>query len=465
MTITITQPELRSVMEKILPEGISPCSSGVVPPEPSDYGDSYILPVHGVKPLQKRHNDVDESLSFYELPHIYTLDGVPTTASVTALAHGYERPFVADDAINSMKRSAKQTWPRLEYVKNAKPVKECELDVVDTNDFGIIMYKNGETKASLSPGTVRNQNISSYMWMLFGTRGGDTGDVDIEWYVFDRCMTDDEIKTKWAESGRLACNKGTEAHYMAELFFNGMPTRICPEIGVLVDFVKTYLIPSQILARNTEKEIVCRDADVAGSIDLIAFDARLKVFHIIDFKRSDKLQRDLRGYGKMQRPLQHLDDCKGASYALQLSIYQYILEREYSMVFGDRILLSLHPDKPFCTSVPYLKEETEYIMKKRMQLVRARASVAIHNTRMRCAMTNAPLVDAVRTSGEMIVMEKVAILRKLSYTIDVELREEFDALVAREMAHDDYQVVLDTSKCIQWRTQVPESGIRPFTLV
>ena len=58
--------------------------------------------------------------------------------------------------------------------------------------------------------------------------------------------------------------------------------------------------------------------------------------HIVDHKRSDKLQRDLRGFGKMTGDFAHLDDCKGAGYALQTSIYQYILERDYGMTIGIR---------------------------------------------------------------------------------------------------------------------------------
>jgi len=47
----------------------------------------------------------------------------------------------------------------------------------------------------------------------------------------------------------------------------------------------------------------------------------------------------------MRAPFAHLDDCKGAAYALQTSLYQYILERDYGMTIGERVLLSLHPDR------------------------------------------------------------------------------------------------------------------------
>ena len=171
---------------------------------------------------------------------------------------------------------------------------------------------------------------------------------------------------KWRRDGMRASHMGTDRHHLAECFFNGLPYRWWePDIEVLHRFVREHMLPHGLVAFNTEKEIVCRDANVAGSIDLIVWDPRRRVHHIIDFKRSAKLRTQLRGFGKMAEPLGHLDNCKGAGYALQTSIYQYILQRDYGLVIGDRILLSLHAEEPFVTSVPYLEEETRYIMERR----------------------------------------------------------------------------------------------------
>ena len=82
-------------LDAVLPPGVVR-EAGAPPPPPVDYGDGYVLPVHSEKPLQRLHtHPLDARLRFYEKPHVYTVDGVPTSISVTALAHAYEKPFVA----------------------------------------------------------------------------------------------------------------------------------------------------------------------------------------------------------------------------------------------------------------------------------------------------------------------------------------------------------------------------------
>lgn len=284
-------------------------------------------------------------------------------------------------------------------------------------------------------------------------------DEDLEFFSFTRELSAYEITKKWKRKGMLTSHMGTEAHYQAELMFNGLPFRYWePESKVLIDFVKEFLVPKGIKTYATEKEIVCVDADVAGSIDAIVYEPATGLYHIIDYKRTDKLQKDLRGYGKMNFPFSHLDDCKGAGYGLQLSLYQYILERDYGFPIGERILLSLHPDQPFATSVPYLKAEVEYIMKKRFALVEARKKVA-SDVRFKCCLTGAPAVDAViLNEGNGVAMEKAAIVSSELYQPAEELRIEFETRVQDVLEN----VYMDKVDCISWRRRMPEKGIVPF---
>ena len=70
------------------------------------------------------------------------------------------------------------------------------------------------------------------------------------------------------------------------------------------------------------------------------------------------------------------------------------------------MLLSLHPDAPFATSVPYLKAEVEYIMLNRIARVRARREVAAEHPAFVCSLSGAPLVDAVYLDDGTTPMEK-----------------------------------------------------------
>ena len=325
---------------------------------------------------------------------------------------------------------------------------------------------DGKTISVCQPFSITSKtNVIDYLKAV-SVKGSEWDDT-VEIYTFSREMSEEEILTKWKKkNGEISRNKGTDAHYLAELFFNGLPTRDCGEMDIVCDFVTRHMVPRGLLAHNTEKEIVCRDADLAGSIDLIVYDPVNKVHHIVDHKRSEKLRSQMRGFQRMSDPFSHLDDCKGAGYALQTSIYQYILERDYGMKIGDRILLSLHPDNPFVTSVPYLKTEVEYIMKKRFDLVQTRKKVASSSPEFRCGLTMAPIVDAVRIVGGehdgLFVMEKVALVRNLRYEVDEGLRGRFEHAVSTQLPAAPQ---LRTCDCIPWKRSMPESGIRPFSMM
>ena len=438
-------------LDAILPEGLTRFSGPCEKP-PDDYGDGFVLPDHTVKPLQMLHTHPnDKDLAFYPDPHIYTWKGVPTTTSVTAMAHEYEKPFVATNAIQSMKSSGSQAWPRVEYVWDAHE----GLDSWNPAR-GALLACHGKTLAalppcSMAPGTHPEQVMSA----LRSIARGHLDEDDAEWFTYARGMSDADIQEKWRKNGNEKSHMGTERHLLAELLFNGLPFRWWEEdMRVLYEFCHEYLVPNGIVGYNTEKEIYYPPADLAGSIDLIVWDARRKLYHIIDHKRSDKLRTQMRGYGKMKAPMKHLDDCKGAGYALQTSIYQFILEMEYGMTIGDRILLSLHNEAPFATSVPYLKAEVEYIMGNRIAEVTARRA-----TGMTCAVTGAPLVNAVRLDDGRLVMEKQAILMEVPYTADQETRARFE----EEVARCKECVELDESEVVPWRELMPAEGIVPFS--
>lgn len=445
--------------DEILPPGLVR-EEGPPTKPPDDYMDGYVLPVHSEKPLQRmHHHPLDAHLVFYEKPHVYTFKGTPTSTSVTSLAHQFEKPFDGPSVVAGMRMPRRQAWPRLEYTVDAKLDSERPWQV----GLGALLHFDGNTIAAVHPhnfieGTTREQMLSILnASMLKRYREGGDPTEDAVLYTFEREKSEEEILGGWTAKADLASHKGTEGHWLAECYFNGVPTRWWePEMQIVIDFAREHLAPRGIVGYNTEKEIVCEDADVAGSIDLILYEPSKDLYHILDFKRSDKLAEQMTGYTKMKPPLNHLDDSKGAAYALQTSIYQFILERDYNMKFGDRILLSIHPDKPYFTSVPYLKEEVNYIMESRFHLVKARRAARDANPeRFTCSLTGAPLFEAVRLESGAFAMEKAALVQELPYTIDEETRAAFEEAVA---THADEPPTLDRKQCSAWRHLAPSPG-------
>ena len=220
-------------LDAILPEGLTRFSGPCEKP-PDDYGDGFVLPDHTVKPLQTLHTHPnDRDLTFYPDPHIYTWKGVPTTTSVTAMAHEYERPFVATSAIQSMKSSRSQAWPRVEYVWDARE----GLDSW-TPAQGVLLTCHGKTLAALPPCSMAPETRpEQLMSALRSISRGHLDEDEAEWFTYARGMSDADIQEKWRKNGNEKSHMGTERHLLAELFFNGLPFRWWEEdMRVLYEF-------------------------------------------------------------------------------------------------------------------------------------------------------------------------------------------------------------------------------------
>lgn len=449
-------------LDALLPPGVER-EAGPPPRPPETFEEGYVLPVHSDKPLQQLHrHSHDEVLRFYEEDHIYTYRGVPTSTSVTTLAHEHEGEFDPDAAITTMETSRSQAWPRKEYVLDPQPADAATW----ATHRGALLAANGKTIAAVQPHSFSpSTSLADVRRVLLAGRvragGADVAEADMELFTFARAETRDETKAKWKRKGMISSHEGTHAHWLCECALNGMP--VCwweREMAAFHEFARTHLLPRGIVAYNTEKEIVCPDADLAGSIDCILYEPATGLHHIVDWKRSDKLQSQLRGYSKMQPPLQHLDDCKGASYALQTSIYQSVLEREYGMKIGERILVSIHPDKPFVTAVPYLEAESRYLMESRFALVRARRAARDHDPAgFTCALTGAPLVDAVRLADGRLAMEKAALVAGEAHEPAPEIRAAFADAVAARLERVPPP---GAATCTSWRRRMPAEGLVPF---
>ena len=437
----------------VLPQGLSVHYGPATKPPEEDLfvHGGYEPPAHSVKPLLEA-NPGDGKLVFHEGPHVYLYEGVPASASVTDVAHSCEPAFKASDAIDSMRASKKQAWPRLEYVKGATKGGAWN------GALGILLRSQDLTVAALPENSFSSDtSLEQALEVLEISRIGPKDD-DEEVYFFERVLTDAEIGAEWARNGAEQSARGTEAHHQAELFFNGLSCRWwSEEMQNVTWFVRTHMEGME--SRHTEFEIYFPEADLAGSIDLILWDRKRRVFHLVDHKRSEKLPREMRGYGKMLPPLAHLDKCKAASFALQLSIYQYILERCYGMTIGDRVLLSLHPSARFATAVPYLGEEVALLMERRIALVRARRACADRDATFRCALTGAPVHDAVELEDGSIAAMKAAQVRGLSFEPHEPTRKRF-----REAVEAVVEDVAPPAKWAKggWRRQMPDRGLPPF---
>lgn len=385
---------------------------GEPPPRPEFFDHRYVLPVHGSNLLLQRLNKHprDDRIRFEEEPHVYAVDGCPAGTSVSSLAHDFEEEFDPIKGIDMMKHSKREAWPRYGYVLDSCLVDSSCIDCTK----GVLLYDTSSKKtvASLRPDTKRVSDYDKLKAYLIAAACTRCRFEDCQIYNFEREMSDDEIKAKWEANGEDARNRGTEAHLQMELWMNSLPCRTDdPETVIGLKFVEDQLTAIGAKAFRTEWEIFGEDEDVAGCIDLAVIlpDGDL---YLIDWKRSEKLPQKMKGYKKMKQPLHNLDSCSGCSYGLQLSAYQYIIEKYYGYKVKGRALVSLHPDAPFVTTVPNLYEEIKFIMETRRLRTMARKALEANPDykHLCCSVTGRLMEDAVEDEEGNLCWIKSALL-------------------------------------------------------
>lgn len=182
----------------------------------------------------------------------------------------------------------------------------------------------------------------------------------------------EELKAMWARRGEEARNKGTELHDRIERYYLGE----APDAEALADRAfrnfLAFAAEVRLTPYRSEWRIFSERARLAGTLDFLAFDG--DKYEIYDWKRSSKLVDaagrvvDTDRYGRHAfAPVEHVPDTTFHHYALQVSLYRYILETEYGIEVAAGHLGTFHPDydRPYVIDLPYMRREAEIIVNSR----------------------------------------------------------------------------------------------------
>jgi hypothetical protein len=129
-----------------------------------------------------------------------------------------------------------------------------------------------------------------------------------------------------------------------------MTSDLLEELSILKPQVHAYVEQfSEVLIRA---ELIVGDSNVAGQVDLPV------ISRIIDYKTDKKIEKSNR-WQKFKYPLNHLDQCNYNKYALQLSLYKYMLELAGIVLPESNTIVHFHKDNPSYVEyeLPYLRDE------------------------------------------------------------------------------------------------------------
>ena len=181
------------------------------------------------------------------------------------------------------------------------------------------------------------------------------------------------LKAQWEAKGKEARDLGTLMHARIESYYLGRPVEpewmTDPTFRIFAHFAHNV----RLCPLRTEWRIFHEESRLAGTLDFLALRPDRSI-EIWDWKRSTKLVdpagnaiRFSRFGEKGLHPVSHLDDVTYNHYALQVSIYRYILEEKYGLRIAGCKLGVFHPDNAsyHVLEMPYLKDDAREIIRLR----------------------------------------------------------------------------------------------------
>ncbi len=185
-------------------------------------------------------------------------------------------------------------------------------------------------------------------------------------------ITKEVVLEMWDKKGRESREQGTLMHKKIESFYLGKE----PSTDETFELFKIFANKITLKPYRTEWAVYDWEQKIAGTIDFV--DYQNGEYIIYDWKRSDKLiaknglpiKNSLYGE-KALPPIENLDDSPYYHYALQLSLYKYILEKNYGITVSKLRLGIFHPsyNKPYVLEMPYLQNEIETLFGLRSEVI------------------------------------------------------------------------------------------------
>jgi len=164
-------------------------------------------------------------------------------------------------------------------------------------------------------------------------------------------MTVDEVLAMWKESA----NHGTIVHEELEEYILNKSPLTEPKAVQGMNWLNKYKMKSNFEI-YPEVIIYSEELKISGTVDLLLHDKNSNQWIIMDWKTSKKI--DTKSYKNKRGILpasSNIEDTKFNHYALQLSLYRYLLEEYYNLKISQHLIVHLKDEQCIGLHVPYMK--------------------------------------------------------------------------------------------------------------
>ena len=175
----------------------------------------------------------------------------------------------------------------------------------------------------------------------------------------------EEKLNEWADINKKACDLGTEVHDTLEgIDIANKSSTINGNTSALISHPNyTHLDDGSY----TELRLYFDKYRLAGTADKVRIytEKNVRYFDIEDYKTNQKITFE-NPFQKLLYPLDHLEDTKFNIYALQMSIYSYMLEQQFSLKYKHSNIIHFQnydTNNGIVYPTPYLKKEVIALLK------------------------------------------------------------------------------------------------------
>lgn len=187
-----------------------------------------------------------------------------------------------------------------------------------------------------------------------------------------------EVLDEWEYKNKFACNKGTNGHNWVQSRWNKekfAPIEFDDSEEFNLSCIKVYNqgtnfyndYQDRLEHLADEYVIGSEEYDIASAIDNLFINKLTGGLVLVDYKTNSDIHKNEKYAKQMKVPLNHLKDTTLNHYAIQLSIYKYLVEKYTNLKIEDFFIvyMSENIDNYEIIEVPYLFKEVKNILELR----------------------------------------------------------------------------------------------------
>lgn len=187
-----------------------------------------------------------------------------------------------------------------------------------------------------------------------------------------------EVLDEWEYKNKFACNKGSTCHEFAQFLWSGNDWNYI-EFDSSIEYQKT-ITKIQMQATNFKKDyqdrlehladeyvIGSEEYNLASAIDHLFINKLTGGLVLVDYKTNSDIHKNEKYAKQMKVPLTHIKDTTLNHYAIQLSIYKYLVEKYTNLKIEEFFIvyMSENIENYEIIEIPYLKNEVIKILENR----------------------------------------------------------------------------------------------------